>query len=55
MLTIEEIRIKMQDRNVTKVAKSIGVSRVYLSMILNNKKSNPSYKIIKALSDYLEA
>ena len=55
MLTLEEIRIKMQDRNVTKVAERIGVTRVHLSTILNNTKSNPSYRIVKSLSDYLES
>jgi transcriptional regulator with XRE-family HTH domain len=55
MLTIEEIREKLQDRNLTKVAASIGITRVYLSAIANGKQLNPSYDIVKKLSDYLEA
>lgn len=54
MLDIEEIREKMKDRNITKVAAKIGVSRPHLSTILNDKNTNPTYNIMKKLSEYLQ-
>ena len=54
MMTIEQVVEKLQDRNLTKVAKSVGITRVYLSAIANGKQLNPSYEIVKKLSDYLE-
>lgn len=54
MLTIEEIKEKLKDRNLTEVAKNIGVTGAYLSAIRNGTKLNPSYEVVKKLSDYLE-
>ncbi len=53
MLTIEKVMELMNDRNITKVALAVGVSRVYLTNLVNGKNNNPSYRIVKSLSDYL--
>lgn len=55
MLTIENIRQKLQDRNLEAVAKATGISRQTLSSIKNGKAKMPSYQTIKTISDYLEA
>lgn len=55
MMTIEQVQEKLKDRNLTEVAKSIGVTSAYLSAIRKGVKVNPSYEVIKKLSDYLEA
>jgi len=54
MLTIEEIREKLQDKNLEAVARRTGLSRQTLSNIRNDKVIAPSYKTIKIISDYLE-
>lgn len=54
MLTLEQIKEKLQDRNLTKVAKAVDLTRPFLSGIRSGKVPNPSYDTIKRLSDYLE-
>jgi len=52
MLTIEQIRKRMQDRNIKAVAEAIGVHQQSLYRIMAG--SEPSYRVLKLLSDYLE-
>lgn len=54
MLTLEEIREKLNDRNLAKVSRATGVGYNNLHGIANGTKNNPSYNVIKKLSDYLE-
>lgn len=54
MLSIEQIREKLKDRNLAEVSRRLGVTRVYLSAIRNGHVT-PSYKMVAALSDYLES
>lgn len=54
MLTIEEIREKLKDRNLMKVHKATGVGYSNLHGIANGQRSNPTYKVLSALSNYLE-
>ncbi len=54
MLTIEEIRARLQDRNLRAVADNTGVYYQTVVEIANGKNENPTYKNLKALSDYLE-
>lgn len=54
MLTIEQIRKKLQDENAAEIARIIGVTRAYVSAIKNGNRVNPSYEVIKRLSDLLE-
>jgi transcriptional regulator with XRE-family HTH domain len=53
MLDIVEIRRRLQDRNLSEVARRIGFTRAHLSNIYNGK-ADGSYKVLKLLSDYLE-
>jgi transcriptional regulator with XRE-family HTH domain len=54
MLTLDQIIEKLNDRNLSKVADAVGVSRATMSN-LKNRKVNPSYELVKKLSDYLES
>lgn len=54
MLTIEEIRERLQDRRLAMVADSTGIHYVTLQAIRTGRVKNPSYDTVKALSDYLE-
>ena len=55
MLSIEQIRERMSDRNVSEVARRIGVTRVWLMMILKEgSTATPSYKLLCKLNDYLD-
>ena len=52
MLTMDQIRERMGDRNISEVARRIGVTRVWLSYIMNGR-SIPSPALQQKLSDYL--
>lgn len=54
MLTLENIRKALQDRNLQKVAEATGYTRSYLAAIRRGSAENPSYQVVKRLSDYLE-
>ena len=53
MLTLEQIRLKLQDRNLKKVANNIGMNYLVLWRAVK-KNTSPSYKTVKKISDYLE-
>ena len=53
MLTIEQIRESLQDRNLTKVSDATGVSKATIYRICSGAE-NPSYDAVKKLSDYIE-
>lgn len=52
MLTLNQIRSMLEDKNVRKVAKACGLheNTVYSLM----RSDNPRYSTVKALSDYFE-
>lgn len=52
MLTLEEIRKALSDRNLREVARRTGVHYNVIYRIANGT-TNPSYASCKALSDYL--
>jgi len=54
MLNIEDIRKRLEDRNIAIVANRIGCSRAHLSNIYHGK-TDGSYRMLKRLSDYLES
>ncbi len=54
MLRIEEIVKRLKDRNLTTVARHAGVSYQSLWQIANGLQKQPKYKVVEALSDYLE-
>jgi transcriptional regulator with XRE-family HTH domain len=54
MLSVEQIKEMLKDRNLEIVAERTGLSRQTLSNIRNDKAKAPSYSTIKTISDYLE-
>lgn len=54
MLTKHEVVQELKNRNLSEVARNIGVTRVYLSNIANGGRPNVSWEMIKRISDYLE-
>ena len=53
MLTLDQIRAAMRDRRLAKVAEETGLHYNTIREIRDNPDANPTYKVIKALSDYL--
>jgi hypothetical protein len=53
MMNLEEIRLRLVDANLKKVAEKAGIheARVYRLM---SGETEPMYETVKALSDYLE-
>lgn len=54
MLTIDTIRKRLQDRSIPVVAELAGVHYNTLLGIKNGTNTNPSYAVVKKLSDYFE-
>jgi hypothetical protein len=54
MLTIEAIRLALQDRRISMVSAATGLHYNTIKAVRDNEDANPSYKVLKALSDYLE-
>jgi hypothetical protein len=54
MMTIEAIRIALRDRRISMVAEATGLHYNTIRGVRDNEAANPSYKVLKALSDYLE-
>ena len=55
MLTIRQIRFELRDRNISKVAREIDMSRQQLWAIANGLTANPTGKTLEKISNYLEA
>jgi len=54
MLTIEAIRLALRDRRISMVSAATGLHYNTIKAVRDNEDANPSYKVLKALSDYLE-
>ena len=54
MMTLEQIAEKLQDRRLDVVSAHTGVHANTLRDIRKGKRDNPTYQVVKALSDYLE-
>ena len=54
MLSLEEIREKLKDRNLSEVSRRTGIGYANLAAIANGTRNNPSYQVLKPLCDYLE-
>lgn len=54
MLTLEEIRERLADRNLKEVSRRTGIGYANLHAIHTGLKNNPTYSVLKPLSDYLE-
>ena len=53
MLTLEQIRLQLQDRRLTVIAERTKLHPNTLRDIRNNADCNPSHRVLAALSDYL--
>lgn len=54
MLTLEQIRDRLADRNLHQVAERAGIHRQTLYRIASGQ-TQPSYETLRKLSEYLEA
>jgi DNA-binding phage protein len=54
MMTPDEVRSALQDRNLQKVAEASKVSPATIYRFMQSS-SRPTYETVKALSDYLES
>lgn len=54
MLTLDQIRAALRDRRLAKVAEATGLHYNTIREVRDNPNANPTYKVIKVLSDYLE-
>lgn len=55
MLDLDQIKERLKTVNKTQMARDIKVTSVYLQFIQSGERSNPSYDMMKKISDYLEA
>jgi hypothetical protein len=52
MLTLEQIRNKLQDRRLGLIVKATGLHYNTLRDVRDNSEANPTYKVVKLLNDY---
>ena len=52
MLTLEQIRNKLQDRRLGLIVKATGLHYNTLRDVRDNSEANPTYKVAKLLNDY---
>jgi hypothetical protein len=52
MLTLDQIRDKLQDRRLGLIVKATGLHYNTLRDVRDNSEANPTYKVIKLLNDY---
>lgn len=55
MMTIEDIRKQLQDLRPVRVSEATGLHTNTIRDIRDNPNANPTYRALKALSDYLES
>lgn len=55
MMTIDDIRRQLQDLRPSRVAEATGLHPNSIRDIRDNPAANPTYKTVKAISEYLEA
>jgi len=55
MLTLEEVRRRLADRNLSAVSRMIGMPYSTLYAVASGREEKPTYATVKALSDYLTA
>lgn len=54
VLDLEQIREKLRDRNLKEVSRQTGVGYNNLHGVATGSRNNPTYNVIKTISDYLE-
>lgn len=55
MMTLEQIRTALSDRMLSKVAAATGLHYNTIREVRDNPGSNPTYKVLMALSNYFES
>lgn len=53
MMTLEEIQEALAGKNLSEIARKVGVTRSYIHALATGKRLNPSYEMVKKLSDAL--
>jgi transcriptional regulator with XRE-family HTH domain len=53
LLTLDEIKRRLEDRNLSEIARRVGMRRQQIWLVAAGHNTNPSYETIKRLSDYL--
>ena len=54
MMTLEQVQAALADRRTDKVAEATGLHYNTVREIRDNVNANPTWRVFKALSDYLE-
>ena len=54
VLNLDEIRERLKDRNLKEVSRQTGLGYNNLHGIATGSRNNPSYNVLRAISDYLE-
>ena len=54
MMTLESIRAALQDRRMDRVAEATGLHYNTIREVRDNPSANPTWRVFKALNDYLE-
>ena len=54
MLTLDQIKRKLEDRRIDVVSMRTGINRNTIARIKSGQHENPTYYILNKLSDYLE-
>lgn len=55
MLSLQEIREKLKDMNLSAVSRSIGMHRQQMWKLINDESSNPTSQTLERLTAYLES
>lgn len=55
MMTLEQIRAALADRMPGRVAEATGLHYNTIREVRDNPNANPTYKVVRALSDYLSS
>lgn len=50
MMTLEQIQESLKDKNLSEVARNVGVTRSYIHALAKGKRLNPSYEMLIKLS-----
>ena len=53
MMTLDQIKAALLDRRIAMVAQATGLHVNTVIEVRDSPKANPTYRVLKALSDYL--
>jgi predicted transcriptional regulator len=55
MMSLQEIREKLADSNISAVARKVGMPQPQLARLMRSQKANPTAKTLERITDYLES